>query len=82
MHPDIEKYGFINDNRHLIITTNGTDLFAEEIENVKLIMYPESKYDYLIRNRNGGITFQVDDKGTVTGLIYYHNGDMPARKVK
>jgi pimeloyl-ACP methyl ester carboxylesterase len=76
------QYDFLYDNRHLIITTNGTDLFTEEIENIKLKMYPESKYEYTIRNRNGGITFQVDDKGIVTGLIYYHNGDMPARKVK
>jgi predicted esterase len=76
------QYDFIYDDRHLIITTNGTDLFVEEIESLKLIMYPESKYEYLIRNRNGGIKFQVNDKGIVTGLIYYHNGDMPARKVK
>ena len=70
------------DDRHLTITTNGTDLFVEEIENLKLQMYPESQYEYLIRNSNGGIKFEVNNKGVVTGLIYYHNGDIPAKKVK
>jgi len=74
------QYDFMYDDRHLNITTNGTDLFVEEVENLKMIMYPESKYEYLIRNSNGGIKFEVNDKGIVTGLIYYHNGDMPAKK--
>jgi hypothetical protein len=76
------QYDFIYDDRHLTITTNGTDLFVEEIENLKLQMYPESQYEYLIRNSNGGIKFEVNNKGIVTGLIYYHNGDIPAKKVK
>jgi pimeloyl-ACP methyl ester carboxylesterase len=76
------QYDFINDDRQLTVSTNGTDLFIEEIENIKMIMYPESKYEYIIRNRNGGITFLVDKKGVVTGLIYYHNGEMPAKRVK
>ena len=74
------QYDFLYDDRHLNITTNGTDLFVEEVENLKMFMYPESKYEYLIRNSNGGIKFEVNDKGIVTGLIYYHNGDMPAKK--
>lgn len=74
------QYDFLYDDRQLNITTNGTDLFVSETENLKMIMYPESKYEYLIRNRNGGIKFEVNDKGVVTGLIYYHNGDMRAKK--
>lgn len=74
------QYDFLHDDRHLMITTNGTDLFVEEMEGIKMIMYPESKYEYIIRNANGGITFQVNDKGIVKGLIYYHNGEMPAKK--
>lgn len=74
------RYNFLYDDRQLTITTNGTDLFVSETENLKLQLYPESKYEYLIRNRNGGIKFEVNEKGLVTGLIYYHNGEMPAKK--
>jgi len=76
------QYDFMYDDRHLTITTNGTDLFIEETDGIKLIMYPESQYEYLIRNQNGGIKFEVNDKGVVTGLVYHHNGDMKAKKAK
>jgi predicted esterase len=76
------RYNFLYDDRQLTITTNGTDLFVSETENLKLQLYPESKYEYLIRNRNGGIKFEVNEKGVVTGLIYYHNGEMPAKKAR
>jgi predicted esterase len=75
-------YNFLYDNRSLNITTNGTDLFAEWNEKIKLRLYPETKYEYLVRGRSEGIKFQLDDKGDVTGLVYFRNGEMPARKGK
>jgi dienelactone hydrolase len=76
------EYDFLYDDRILNITTNGTDLFAEGNEKIKLRLYPESKYEYLVQGRNEGIKFQSDDKGDVTGLVYFRNGEMPARKNK
>jgi predicted esterase len=76
------EYNFLYDDRSLNITTNGTDLFAEWNEGTKLRLYPEAKYEYLVRGRNEGIRFQLDDKGDVTGLLYFRNGELPAKKAK
>jgi len=76
------EYDFLYDNRILNITTNGTDLFSEGNEKIKQRLSPESKYEYLVRGGNEGIKFQLDNKGNVTGLIYFRNGEMPAKKVK
>jgi len=76
------EYHFIYSDRKIIITSSGTNLYAEEIEGLKIPLIPESAYAYHFRNSNGGITFQMNDKGRVTGLIYHHDGELPAQKVK
>lgn len=76
------EYQFINSDRKIIITSTGTNLYAEEIEGIRIALIPESAYAYHFRNSNGGITFQLDKKGGVTGLLYHHNGEIPAQKVK
>jgi pimeloyl-ACP methyl ester carboxylesterase len=76
------EYHFIYDNRQIMITSSGTNLFAEEIEGVKISLIPESPYTYRFRNSNGGITFQLNNKGKVTGLIYHHDGEMAAQKAE
>jgi hypothetical protein len=76
------EYHFIYNDRKINIVTSGTNLYAEEIEDVSVALIPESAYAYHFRNSKGGITFQLDHEGKVTGLIYYHDGEMPAQKVK
>jgi len=75
-------YHFLYDDRQIRITTTGTNLYAEEIKDNKIFLIPESRYTYRFLNRNGGISFQLDEKRKATGLIYHHDGDMPAKKVK
>lgn len=76
------EYHFIYADRHIMITSSGTNLYAEEIEDVKILLIPEDPYTYRFRNSNGGITFQLDNKGKVAGLIYHHDGERAAQKVK
>lgn len=76
------EYQFINSDRKIIITSTGTKLYAEEIKGVRIALIPESAYAYHFRNSKGGITFRLDKKGSVTGLLYHLNGEIPAKKLK
>jgi CubicO group peptidase (beta-lactamase class C family) len=46
-------------------------------------LFPEAENKFFLRVVNAKVTFNRDDKGTVTGLIIHQDGrDMPGKKIK
>ncbi|MEY8868245.1 serine hydrolase [Meridianimaribacter flavus] len=66
-----------------ITTNNEGQLFAEATGQPKFEVFAEAKDRFFLKVVAASISFNVDDKGVVTGLTLHQNGaNMPAKKVE
>jgi len=58
------------------VTADGDHLLLHAEGEVKIAFYPESTHDFFARIMDAQITFETDNKGKVTGLIFYRGRSM------
>ncbi|MFH1069770.1 MAG: serine hydrolase [Candidatus Glassbacteria bacterium] len=65
------------------VSVEGGKLMVQLTGQAGLQVFPESENEFFYKAVDARLTFQVDDKGEVTGLILHQAGrDVPARKIK
>lgn len=70
-------------NFAITITLEGNQLQAQATGQPAAYIYPSSKTEFFYKVVDAQITFQLNEKGEVTGLVLHQSGrDIPARKVK
>ena len=67
----------------ITITKEENRLYAQITGQDKYEIFPKSETEYFYKVVDAQITFEKDDEGNVTGLIFHQYGlDMPAPKIK
>ena len=64
------------------ITVEGDTIWAQATSQPNIQIYPESNLEFFYKVVDAQITFEVDESGSVTGLVLHQGGaDMPAPKL-
>jgi len=56
------------------VTRNGTQLFGQLTGQPVFEIFPQSTSEFFLKAVNAQVTFLIDDKGEVTGLVLHQNG--------
>lgn len=66
----------------LTVTNSGNKLYCQASGQPKFRVYCAAENKFFLKVVEAAITFEVDKKGVVTGLILHQGGDQKAKKVK
>lgn len=67
---------------HLEVSIENGELAVEATGQPKFVMSAESEVDFFLDIYQVSLTFQLDDKGKVTGMILHQRGDHELKKIK
>lgn len=72
----------VNENLNLTISLEKGQMFAQATGQQKVELFPESETEFFLKVANAQVTFELDEKGAVTGLILHQGGqDIRAERV-
>ena len=65
------------------VTREGSTLWGQATQQPRFRLWPEAETEFFLKDVDAQVTFVVDAKGAVTGMVLHQNGQHPAaRKVK
>ena len=67
----------------ITVTADTEHLYAQATGQPRFELFPESERKFFLKVVDAQVSFDVDDKGVVTGLVLHQNGrSMPGKKVE
>jgi len=66
----------------IVVTCDKGKLYCQATGQPQFRVYAESRTDFFFKVVEASITFELDKKGNVTGMVLHQGGDQKAKKVK